>query len=176
MPPRYEIDLDPVTFITVGAVGPPGQRTFYFQAAQERRLVTLVMEKEQAAALAASIERLIAALSRNDPEYASGLQPLEANMALLEPLEPEFRIGQMGIGVDQERHVMVLVVQELSEEEDSGRRARFVASYAQMWALAKQATVVVDQGRPVCELCGEPIDPEGHLCPRRNGHQPLPED
>ncbi len=170
---QFDYDLDPVSFITVGAQGPPGQRTFYLQATAERQVLTLVIEKEQAAALAESIERLLVALRRHDPEHTRDLKPLDVDMSLLEPLDAKFRVGQMGIGVDEERHVIVLIAQE-SGNQVAPLRARFVATYEQMLTMAREAAAVVSRGRPLCELCGEPVDPDGHFCVRRNGHNSWP--
>lgn len=166
----YDFDLDPVSFITVGTVGPPGQRTFYFQAARERQVVALLIEKEHAAALSVSLKRLLEDLERQDPEHAGGLEPEPSAMALLEPVEPRFRVDSIGIGVDAARHMVVLVMGEPDGDEGPGRRARFVASYGQVLALAEQAAELVRAGRPVCALCGEPMDADGHFCPPRNGH------
>jgi uncharacterized repeat protein (TIGR03847 family) len=171
----FDYDLDPVTFITVGTEGPPGQRTFYLQAAQGGQVVSLLLEKEHAAALADALGRLMASLADEDPTHARGLEPLASNMALLTPVQPAFRIAQMGVGVDEERHVVILLAQE-GDDEAPGQRARFAGSYAQMLTLARHAEAVVQQGRPICPLCGGPIDPEGHFCPRRNGHHTLRED
>jgi uncharacterized repeat protein (TIGR03847 family) len=174
MADTFDIDLDPVSFITVGTAGPPGQRTFFLQASQARRVVALIIEKQQAEALATAIQRILSELARRDPEgHAARLRPLDTSMALLQPIEAEFRAGQIGLGADEERESLILVADELTPDEDereTGRRARFVATYAQMLSLAHHAIEVVGQGRPTCPLCGEPIDPEGHFCPRSNGH------
>jgi uncharacterized repeat protein (TIGR03847 family) len=34
----------------------------------------------------------------------------------------------------------------------------------------ERARRVVAAGRPPCPLCGQPLDPAGHLCPRHNGY------
>lgn len=194
----FDFDLDPVSFITVGAEGPPGRRTFFLQAAQGRQVVSLVIEKQQATALAEGIEQLLAQLHEQEPEHVAGLEPSGGDLALLTPIEPSFRVVQMGIGVDEARRLMVLVAQggsvgdddeepdlELGDEDDDRPqgadgeplpRARFTASYAQMLALARHAVDVAEHGgRPRCPMCGEPMDPEGHFCPRRNGHHRLPD-
>lgn len=36
-------------------------------------------------------------------------------------------------------------------------------------AFVERAVRVVRSGRPPCPLCGNPLDPQGHICPRRNG-------
>ena len=58
----------------------------------------------------------------------------------------------------------------LEDEEDEPAVARLYATPNQMLALSEHATEVVSQGRPICPMCGQPIDPDGHFCPRRNGH------
>ncbi len=174
MPP-FDFDLDPVSFITVGTEGPPGQRTFFLQAAQGAQTVTLVMEKEQIVALAGALSQLLDALAREDPEHAASLEPLDSNMGLLQPVRPAFRVAQMGVGVDEDRHMIILVAQE-GDDAEPGQRLRLMASYSQILTLARHAVTVVTQGRPICVMCGGPIDPEGHFCPRRNGHHHIEPD
>ncbi len=175
MQTHYDYDLDPVDSITVGAIGPPGERTFYLQGAKGREVVSILIEKEHADALAASIDRLVAAIARSDPEVARDLETETTSMDLVEPVEAAFRATELGLGVDEERNLIVLVAHEVPDDEP-GRRARFVGTCQQMLSLSRHATDVVRQGRPICELCGEPIGPEGHFCIRRNGHNRARED
>jgi uncharacterized repeat protein (TIGR03847 family) len=172
---QFEYDLDPVSFITVGTEGPPGQRVFFLQGVQAQQVVTLLFEKEQAVALATTLAQVLESLESEDPEHAKNLEPLRSNMNLLSPVRPEFRVAQLGLGVDEDRHLIILVAQE-GDDDEPGQRARFVGTYAQMLTLARHITDVVTQGRPVCPLCGGPIDPEGHFCPRRNGHHHIDAD
>jgi uncharacterized repeat protein (TIGR03847 family) len=169
---QYDFDLDPVSFITIGTTGVPGDRTFYLQAAQGSQVVSLIIEKEHAYALGTSLQRLFTELERRSPTLVGPVQPDEAEMALLEPVAADFRAARLGVGVDEEQRQVVLVADEGAEGED-GQRARFVATFEQMQALSHQALTVVGQGRPTCPLCGESIDPEGHFCPRSNGHHRL---
>ena len=169
---EYDFELDPASFMTIGAIGPPGERTFYLQAAHGTDVVSVIIEKEQAAALAASIERLLVALEKRDPDHATDLKPLDTNMGLLQPVRSAFRATQLGIGVEEERHVIVIVAHE-DADDGPGLRARFVCTYELMLTVARRAIEVIRQGRPVCELCGQAIGPDGHFCPRRNGHHPL---
>ena len=164
--PVYDFDLDPVSFITVGTEGPPGQRTFYLQASRVREVVSLVIEKEQAIALATSIYRLLAEASFDD---AQATDSSGTNMDLLIPLTAEFRIVEMGLGIDEDARTIILLALEAPADEP-GLSARFVASYDHMYRLARHTMSVVEQGRPVCPLCSRPMDPDGHFCPRTNGH------
>jgi uncharacterized repeat protein (TIGR03847 family) len=165
-------DLNPADRITVQAVGPPGQRVFHLQASQGLEIVTLVFEKEQARALAASLLQL---LDHADDEHSEDQAKVEAILALQmnlqQPAEPTFRVGQMGIGFDEDSGYVVIIAYELGTEQDQDIGiARFWITREQARALAQHALSVVEAGRPICPLCGQPIDPDGHFCPRSNGH------
>jgi uncharacterized repeat protein (TIGR03847 family) len=169
--PRLVYDLDPVTHITADAIGPPGQRIFYVQAAQGSTLVTLLVEKEQVQTLAASLERILDEL---DKKYPRDLPPAiipESAMGLLDPIEPAFRVGQLGLGYDEKQDMIVLIAYELTDDLDNMLIARFWATRAQMRAFSRHGAAVCAAGRPLCPLCREPIDPQGHFCPRSNGRR-----
>ncbi|MCS6840664.1 MAG: DUF3090 family protein [Roseiflexus sp.] len=168
---KFTYDLDPVTRITASAVGPPGQRVFYIQARRGRELVSLIAEKEQVRALAQAIDRLLEELAEKNPLLSTSDDLLLASdMELEEPIEPQFRIAQMGIGYDAERDKVVLVVQGYrnDESDEEPPTARFSASRQQMRALSEHAAKVVARGRKICGNCGRPIDPGGHFCPQMN--------
>jgi len=165
-------DLNPVDRITADAVGEPGQRVFYLQARKGRHLVTLIVEKEQLAALVYAVDRLLLHLAGDDAEAVTEPDPaLEGNMGLQAPLAPAFRTGHLSLGYDQVSGRFVVVAEELTEEGQSAKPsvARFWATPAQMRALSIRGQEVIAAGRPRCAMCGEPIDPAGHFCPRRNG-------
>ena len=168
-------ELDPVSKITAGAVGEPGARVFYLQARAGEQLVTLLAEKEQIRALAVSIDQMLAAIPE-PPSDEGPPPPVEDELALEEPLLPEWRIGPMALQYDEGRDVIVLIASELVEEvegepEPESATARFVATRAQADALAEHAERVVDAGRPRCRFCGFPLDASGHVCPAMNGHR-----
>lgn len=168
---KFTYDLDPVTRITASAVGPPGQRVFYIQARRGRELVSLIAEKEQVRALAQAIDRLLEELAEKNPLLSSSDDLLLASdMSLEEPIEPRFRIAQMGIGYDAERDMVILVMQGFREndDDDDPPTARFGASRQQMRTLSEHAASVVARGRKICGNCGRPIDPDGHFCPQMN--------
>lgn len=160
-------DLNPVTHITVGAIGEPGKRTFYLQGRQGLTIVTLIVEKEQVAALSRGIDELLERLGIEKNVLVNAYE-----MELSHPIEPVFRVGQLGLGYDAEHQLMMLVAYELPEEEEpvSVDVVRFWATAEQMRAMARHAAAIVAAGRPICVLCGRPIDPAGHFCPKRNGH------
>jgi uncharacterized repeat protein (TIGR03847 family) len=168
-------ELDPATHLTTGFIGQPGKRVFYLQAFQAREVVTLIVEKQQVEALAYYIEQLIAEIKEKYPQLPDPSPDYDPQkMALQTPLDPAFRVGQLGLGYDSERDLMVLVAQEINAEErnpEEASSARFFATRSQFRALSQHCLTIAKQGRPICGMCGQPIDPEGHFCPRRNGHQ-----
>jgi len=165
-------ELDPVTRLTAGAVGEPGNRVFYLQARSADQLVTLLAEKEQVRALAVSIVQMLDALPTAEDEPAIAADDL----ALEEPLLPEWRIGPMAIRYDDGRDRIFVIASELLETDEENTEAEaatatFVVNRAQARALAEQAEEVVEAGRPRCRFCGFPMDADGHACPAMNGHR-----
>ncbi|HEX2030112.1 MAG TPA: DUF3090 domain-containing protein [Actinomycetota bacterium] len=167
------IELDPVDRLTAGAVGEPGQRVFYLQARGSDRLVTLLVEKQQVELLSAS---LLEVLSRSGRATEGG--PEGAEMDLEEPVVPEWRAGRLSIGYDEDRDLVLLEAEEYVAEPAEGDpvpdepgRARFWATREQALGLARHGAEVCAAGRPRCELCGNPMDPEGHVCPALDGHR-----
>jgi len=162
-------DLDPVDRITAGAVGEPGDRTFFVQAVGESDRVTLLAEKDQVRLLAEGIERLLAQI----PDGPEGEEPADEDLELSPPLEPEWRVGEMAIEFDEVNDRVTIVFNELQPEEtaEPPSQARFVASRAQVRAMADHALEIVAAGRPRCQFCGHPLEAEGsHRCPAMNGH------
>jgi len=172
--PYQVFDLNPVDRITTDAVGEPGNRTFYIQARKGRRLVTLICEKQHVAALALAIDELLLSIAEGNADAVVEPDPaLQDGMDLEPPLEPAFRAGQVSLGYDQSTERLVIIAHELMDEEDDSPPsvARLWATPGQMRAFSMHGQEVVTAGRPICAMCGEPIDPEGHFCPRRNGHR-----
>lgn len=166
--PNILHDLNPVTHVTVGAEGVPGKRTFYLQGRKGALVVSLIAEKQQITSLASGIDQLIERLGG----ATETVQVTATQMELSQPVEPLFRIGQLGLGYDADRGMVVIVCYEVPEEENAEKVnvVRFWATREQMRALARHAASIVAGGRPTCVLCGRPIDPTGHFCPKRNGH------
>ena len=158
-------DLMDVDKLTLGAVGEPGRRVFLLQARHASQVITLKLEKSQTAALAAYLDRLLEELP--DPTFH-----LPDDLELEEPTEPEWVIGSLGVAYDEALDRLVLVAEEAVDEEEEGARARISATREQITALAKRGAALVQAGRPPCPLCGYPLDPAGHACPRTNGHRP----
>lgn len=171
--PEFSFDFDPADRVTVGAIGEPGQRTFYLQARHGRESFSLILEKEQVSALATALEQLLESLAERNPLLSTSEDFITiTNMELEEPVEEAFRIGQLGLGYDEGRDLLVLIAQETgsSEQGEDLSTARLTFTREQGRSLAQHGSDVVTHGRPRCPQCGEPINPEGHLCPKRNGH------
>jgi uncharacterized repeat protein (TIGR03847 family) len=181
MPSR---DLDPVTRLTADAVGTPGQRTFYLQAASSADQVTLLVEKEQVRRLAESLQSWLPELAADRPEDPEEARVAEAGeLALSEPLEPDFRVGQLSLSYDPERDRVVVIATELLAGDEQPeelapelapepQEVRLVVTRPQLRVLARHGSQVVARGRPLCPLCGNPLDPSGHVCPALNGQRP----
>ncbi len=173
--PKPPLDLNPVSRITVGAIGEPGRRTFYLQARKGDLLVTLLCEKEQVSALCLGLRSMLEELRVQRPR-GEGAPLVKDDLELEHPVSPLFRAGNMGLGYDEKNDLIVIVVRELlieSGDEENAQEVRFFCSRAQADALSRHGLEVVAKGRPICPLCGKPMDREGNVegfCPRRNGH------
>jgi uncharacterized repeat protein (TIGR03847 family) len=173
-------DLDPVTRLTADAVGTPGQRTFLIQAASGGDQVTLLVEKEQVRVLAERVIAWLPELAAERPEDPDDVRAAEAGeLGLSDPLEPDFRVGQLALTYDPERDRVLLLATELVAEDQAEdlpaqepREVRMWVTRPQLRVMARHGAQVVEQGRPPCPLCGNPLDPTGHICPAQNGHRP----
>lgn len=166
------IELNPASHVTVNTIGPPGQRTFYLQGSKGGDTVSVTLEKQQAVVLANSFETLLAELARqNPPEAREAKEQILTDLRLRQPVQSLFRVGRMEMGYSEAQDRVVLVAYELVDEEvDDPNAVSFWMTRAQVEALIPHIEEVVQAGRPICGNCGQPIDPEGHFCPKRNGH------
>ena len=174
----------PDRFVT-GTVGSPGQRTFFLQAVKGSAVVSVVLEKIQVQVLAERLGALLEEARRDGasvPEAGRRAAGDEATLA--EPLVESFRVGTLTIGWDPARSEVIVEARaqvgdaeeeaaavELDDDDPTGPdlvRVRLAPAAA--LAFAEHALEVVAAGRPPCPLCGQPLDPAGHLCPRRNGY------
>lgn len=196
---RQLYEYDPPDRFVAGTVGQPGQRSFYLQASGGGSVTTVALEKQQVAALAERVDELLDEVLRRSggtapvpavaPVGTDDTEPLEM------PLEEAFRVGTMSLAWDGDREVVVIECFEVGDEPDTddeetlaelarnleaelhagGEDARSVLrvslSGAAARAFAKRALALVAAGRPPCPFCGNPLDPEGHVCPRANGYR-----
>jgi uncharacterized repeat protein (TIGR03847 family) len=149
---------------TCGTVGAPGERVFYIQARQGRRLVTLKSEKEQVRALGEYLAELLDKLPGG-----TGVKLPES--ALLEPIEPAWPIASIGLGYDDDsRRILIVATAAVEEEGVEAPTAKFAVTREQAAAFVARAQTLMKGGRPICPLCSQPKNPSGHVCPRSNGH------
>jgi uncharacterized repeat protein (TIGR03847 family) len=173
--------FEPPDRFVAGTVGVPGERTFFLQARGGGRLVSVVLEKVQMTLLAEKLEELLAEAQRrfgvDVPEVTT---TTDDNEPLDLPLDEEFRVGTLGLAWDGETDTVVIeaiAVGEYEAEEPTEEelaeldRLRVRLTPAATQAFIARAKRVVAAGRPPCPLCGQPLDPAGHLCPRHNGYR-----
>jgi len=158
------LDLGDLDRFTVGAVGEVGRRVFLLQCANASVSLTVKVEKQQVAVLAEYLVRLLSDLEH--PEDVPN------DMELDDAIEPRWVVGTLGVSYDENSDRIVLVAEELVAEGEDGDVARCAITRAQAAAFAIRATSLVEAGRPPCPMCGLPLDPAGHECPRTNGHRP----
>lgn len=163
-----DIEFDGVDRITLGALGPPGRRTFYLQARRGSVTVTLVVEKEHAVALAEGTEEIFKAEGYPDPVPGEQEDP---PMDLEEPIEAMFRVGTLALGYAEDRDLVLIECRALAAEGEESPAARFWITKAQLEALSARGMEVASQGRPLCPLCRVPMNPDGHQCFASNGHR-----
>ena len=168
-------DFDAPDHFAAGAVGPPGHRVFFLQARQGGEVATLRLEKQQVAALGDYLAGILADL----PDAL--VEPTDVE--LLEPAIEEWVVGALAVAYETDDDRVLLVAEELVLEPeeadpeidaiigvdtDEPATARFSLTRGQVLAFIRHAAALVTSGRPLCRLCGRPIDPDGHACPRLN--------
>jgi uncharacterized repeat protein (TIGR03847 family) len=181
-----EFAFDPPDRFVAGTVGQPGERSFFLQATGGGRTVSVALEKLQVSALAERLDELLDEVRRRQgadsavpsisPPQLEDVAPLDA------PVEEEFRVGTLALAWDDDDALVIIEAQsDTADAVEDGEAApsdietdadmlRVRLSPAVARAFAKRALRVVAAGRPPCPLCGNPLDPEGHICPRQNGH------
>jgi uncharacterized repeat protein (TIGR03847 family) len=177
--PRRVYTFDGPDRFVAGTIGEPGGRTFFLQARKGGDLVSVVLEKTQVAVLAQQLDALLDILAdRGVESVPAAADPALADDAPLgEPLVEAFRVGAMALAWDGEDDRVVIEAAALpadgesspedTEEDPDGPdlvRIRIDGSTAR--AFVERATRVVAAGRPLCPRCGEPLDPQGHICAR----------
>ncbi len=178
--------FDPPERFVAGTVGAPGERTFFLQAREGVRVISVSLEKQQVLALAERMDQLLDELMQADTrEVVPAVAPLdlEDSQPLEQPIEEEFRAGTMTLSWDPDDERVVVEVFPFSEaavvspdqldedveepEPDELLVVRLPPAAAR--SFVQRAEKVVDAGRPSCPFCGGAMDPAGHLCVRANG-------
>ena len=173
--------FEPPERFVAGTVGPPGERVFYLQARGGGRLVSVALEKVQVALLAEKLDELLGEAHRR---FGVTLPEADVdtpdNEPLESPVDEEFRVGTLGLAFDVDTTTVVIeaiAAGETEEDEESVEdeasdldRLRVRLTPTATREFIERARRVVAAGRPPCPLCGQPLDPKGHLCPRHNGY------
>ncbi len=163
-------EFDDVDAFTVGTVGRPGERTFFLQARAEGNHVSVKCEKQQAAAVAQYLRRVLSDLP--PPED----RPMPGALELTPPSDVAFTLGPIGLGYDRSSDRILIQLEEVGEVDEEGEllededrgHVRLYLGRGQASAFCDQAELVIGAGRPDCQWCSNPIDPDGHACPRMN--------
>lgn len=177
---RINMNLNPVTLITVDAIGKPGERIFYLQGKSANQVVTLLVEKYQIQTLALAIENLMSELQEKWPNLVEAAPNYkEEEMTLDPPLDPVFRVGELSLGYDPQQDLMVVIAREIPLDdpdipEEELSVVRFWCTRSQLWALGRWGIELTSRGRPVWPSTGEPILPPGQFSPKNNGHKTTP--
>lgn len=179
MPRKVHEFTNPRRFIA-GTVGQPGERTFFLQASDGQRTVSVALEKEHVQVLADRLDDIIDEVVRRGT-----VPPVELPEEDLEPLEmpidEEFRVSALGLAWDDDSKAVVIEAvsgeagtldeeQIFSDDDEAPDVLRVTLDAAAARAFAQRANAVVHAGRTPCPLCGIPLDPNGHICPRQNGY------
>ncbi|MBM3945382.1 MAG: DUF3090 family protein, partial [SAR202 cluster bacterium] len=149
------------------AMGRPGQRTFRIRVDSGSSSAMIWVEKEQLFQLALAVHQLSATL-RESEDSSPGAAPTENEAPPMTKLD--FKAGRMVLRHDGERAMFMVDAHEIETDESEPPLMRFWGARTVMEEFAEEALRVCAAGRPLCPLCGGPMDPEGHKCPRVNGH------
>lgn len=173
--------FDPPDRFVCGTVGPVGERTFFLQAIAGPRIISVALEKVQVAVMADRIGAILAELDRRGTAPALQAPVEQDERPLDEPLREEFRVGTIALSWDADQGVLevearaqtddpeVLEV-EMDDDDEGPDLVRVRISPLAARGFVERAARIVAGGRPPCPFCGQPLEPQGHLCPRRNGY------
>lgn len=168
-------ELTPEIF-TAGYVGRPGERAFFLQVRGAFGVHSYPIEKQQVAVLAEKLRELLLLIDAEDT-VGSALAERDPALDLEAPADADWRIGTIGLAYEEEADLVVVLIQpataEEEEEEEAEAGHRFLLRRDQIRAFVLHVAAVVGEGRPICQLCGLPIDPDGHQCPASNGHRQM---
>ncbi|MEP6853340.1 MAG: DUF3090 domain-containing protein [bacterium] len=180
--PRQLYYFDRPQRFVAGTVGLPGERTFFLQATDRTRVVSVSLEKQQVQVLAERLEEMLLQLSQRSgvpmpPAAATDTESLS------QPIDEEFRVAALGLAWDAESGQVLIEAQAAAEDAETAEatlledveegpdalRVRIPPDVA--LAFAERARRILAAGRPQCPLCTLPLDPQGHVCPRQNGYR-----
>jgi len=173
--PRRRFLFDAPDRFVPGAVGVPGNRTFFLQARKGSTVASVALDKLQVAALATRLDELLDAVAAPEPSGAEA-EP----GGLEEPVVELFRVGAMALAWDQASRSVLIEARQASDDQaiddepDEDRADGPDLFQVRLGALEartfiRSAAWILGAGRPPCPFCGQPLDPRGHFCPRGDG-------
>jgi uncharacterized repeat protein (TIGR03847 family) len=171
---NIDLTLNPVNHITVDAIGKPGNRVFYIQGRKDSEIISLIIEKVQLQSLIIGVNDFLEEISNQfnkSAEFELDIQ--EEAMQINPPVDPLFRVGDMGLAYDESGDMVCIIAKETPTDAGivEGGIVRFWCTRKQLQTLANWSLIVIERGRPICPQCGEPMETEGHFCPKKNGHK-----
>ncbi|MAT06764.1 MAG: hypothetical protein CL424_17145 [Acidimicrobiaceae bacterium] len=169
-------EFEDVDAFTTGAIGQPGSRVFYLQARHGKQRVAVKCEKQQVSAIAQYLRTVLNDLPPPDD------RPVSSALELAEPVHEAFVLGPIGLGYDRTSDRLVVQLEEFrlededdtagldtgADDADTDGHIRLYVTRGQAASFCERAEQVVAAGRPDCQWCGSPIDPDGHPCARMN--------
>ena len=175
--PAHVHEFDWPDRVVIGTVGPPGARTFYLQTRAGAQIVSIALEKQQSALLALKIDEILDQLSAVEGNRYSVPTSTPVELVDNDPLETvqeQFRAGTIGIGWDPTTAQVIVEAHPLLDDadddaldggaEEASEMLRVKMPVGTARAFTQRTREIVDAGRPLCTLCGEPMDPDGHTC------------
>lgn len=164
---KPRVQFTNVSSLNAEALGEPGKRTFRILASSGASSATIWLEKEQLLQLGLAVNQLLATLPEESPPAmeTGGREPPDASIL-------DFKAGKIVLGHDSRAGRFMIDAHDVESGDEESAAIRVWSDRTQVKAFADEALVVCAAGRPLCPLCGGPIDPEGHACPRTNGHNP----
>ena len=178
-PKPVKYPLGSLSRIEARSVGEPGHRTFNLVLESAGASCSVWLEKEQLFQLGVYSQEVVQSLSAEEKEHQG--EPVEPQWSG-EGAPIEFKAGEVMISYDPAAHAFYLLAYERedaeredaepeqAESDEASASVSFWINVAQAEVLAQEALRICAAGRPRCFLCGLPINPEGHVCPRSNGH------
>lgn len=176
------MEVRPEVF-TADYTGRPGERTFFLQSRSETLTLSFLLEKGQVEVLAEKLKELLVMVDPDDPVRT--VNPKRNPLyALSAPIEPEWRVGTIGLTFQDDPEFVVVALEPVEPEPEPAESlesvgpdeveefaVRILVTREQARGFIAHALAVVNEGRPLCQLCGLPMDPDGHRCPASNGHR-----
>jgi uncharacterized repeat protein (TIGR03847 family) len=173
------VEIQPESF-AADYTGQPGERTFFIQARGDTGTYTYLVEKQQVAILAEKLREVLVLLDQTDT-IVSATPARNPVLRLEAPIEPEWRVGTIGLAYEEDVDLVAVSLRPVQEGEDSAAEAaeeeeeefpvRYLLRREQVRDFVLHSMAVIGEGRPLCQLCGLPMDPDGHNCPASNGHR-----